>query len=362
MRPRTTWEKLAAPTLGPDPDEESRVVLDAVFPGRHSRGLRAEWPASAVRLDPFATTDWSFAADAFLRSDRARPGARIASDDPHATELGALGIAAFHHAPAALHARALSGAEPLGLVRRVLVHVNDAVPDGLDAMDVALHLLAEAGPALFGAAALEFAGDAVDGLGIAARRRLLGAAGITGCLTATGPFDVTAREAWTHVASHKRPADLSPLRSDAGAVHDELVVVNANELRARVLLPVHGQVVLADKLRDHPVAAVVLGGCVGGDLESMRGYVAAIERGPAPKVPIHLVPASHAILDAARADGLEERVKRVGATLAAPCDLALPTGSVLATSPCLVPPALLASPTTILASARAGFVRAPEPA
>src|SRR5687767_391403 len=107
MRPRTTWEKLAAPMPGPDPDEEPRVFLDAVLRGADRDGLRAEWPASARVVDPFASIDWSFAAQSYLDSDRARPGARVACADPHATELGALGIAAFHHAPAALHARAL---------------------------------------------------------------------------------------------------------------------------------------------------------------------------------------------------------------------------------------------------------------
>jgi homoaconitase/3-isopropylmalate dehydratase large subunit len=344
------WEKLAP--LPPDPGEDAHVALDAILPTRACAPLRAFYDSSPLYSDAEAESDWAYAAQRYLDSGQAAYGARVATCDPHAIELGAFGIAAFHHAPAALVTRGRERHQPVGQARRTLVRVNDALPPGCDAMDVGLHLGLEAGPAGFTGAVLSLEGPGVEALDLGERRRLLGASAITGCLTALGPLDEHARQAWWQlpVAHPPSPEEFVRLRPDEGAVHHELVVVNASDLKPLALDPLHGLVAPADAATLARMKRVAIGGCVGGDLDSLRDALETLEwLPPAAGSEVFLVPSSQEVYRRAQVASFDERARAVGASLVAPAGV--PASLDASTTPCLGAPALVASPLTLIAGA-----------
>lgn len=367
LAPRTLWDKLALD--GPRPfsrfEDGLQVPLDALLLTDTSLPLRSFFDAQDLLVaDAWSPTEWAFAAQRLLESGRARPGMKVASTDPHVTELGAFGIAAFYHTPAPLVARWRQRHDALGLPRRTLVQINDPLPPGTGPVDLALHLAREAGPHGFAQAVLEFAGPGLAHLNLPQRRRLCAAVAAAGPLTALAPFDAAAR---AHATQLGLPTGTQlaegHLQSDPEAVHDELVIVNAAELVPLVAAPTRGVVSSAVSLRGQRIQRILLGGCVAGDLDTLTAATRRLEEAPpAPAVEVFLVPASQALLRTATEAGLKERLAALGATLAAPHELPAANSPILATTPCLAPNALLASPETLLATAHEGRLMPPEDA
>lgn len=356
----TLWDRVASSALAPFAAFEDglQVPLDAVVATELCRPLRDFFGGDRVLwADATVAADWSFAAQRYLESGRARPGARVASADPHAMELGAYAIAAFHHTPAPLLACAREGFERLHHPRRTLVRINDSLPGGVDPIDVDLWLSREAGPSGFAGAVVEFAGEGLAGLDLGGRRRLCGAAAATGCVTALCRVDEVTRAAWEPLASVPGPTRtrLDALAADDAAPHDELVVVNAAELAPLVRAPGSTSAEFVDAVPSRPVATVLLGGCVGGDTASLAAAVGLLERKPPqPGVQVWLVPATPHVEAELRAAGFCERAERVRARIAGPAECPRSAPEALATSPCLAPAAALAGLPTCVASAHAG--------
>lgn len=359
----SAWARIAVPASNPFGrfEEGLQIPLDAVVADHRCAPLRSFFDGlDTMAADPFTADDWAFAAERFLESGRAAPGARIATSDPHATELGVFSIAAFHHTPAPLLSSARERHEALQHPRQTLVLVNDGLASSLDAADIALHLLREVGPAGFTNAVLEFAGDGFARLDIAARRRLLGAVSLTGCLTALGPFDGEAAEAWNRTRPSSAPP-LEPVPSEKRPEHDELVIVNGERIEPLVFVPARATTMAASAFPPRPIHRVLIGGCIGGDLDSLQLSLQRLEREPPwPAVEVALVAASRGLHGEAVELGFTERAAQVGAALLPPAQLPPARGLTLTTSPCLDPSALVAGLSTCVASARAGRIRAPE--
>jgi homoaconitase/3-isopropylmalate dehydratase large subunit len=356
MGARTLWEKLAPPT--DDDGQEAHVPLDAVLPTQRCAPLRAFYDSTPFYSDPTAETDWAYPAQRYLDSGLAAYGARVATCDPHALELGAFGIAAFHHAPAALVTRGRDRHQPVGQARRTLVRLNDALPPGCDPVDAALRLGLEAGLAGLSSSVLTFEGDGVDRLGMGGRRRLLASAAVSGCLTAFGPLDEQVRQEWWRLPVFRPPSpqDFVRLRPDPEARHDEILVVNAGGLEPLALSPRPASVVPVARLGSPPLERVAIGGCVGGDPDSLLSALEALEaRPPRTGVEVHLVPASEGVLQQAESAGWHERARRIGVHVSRPSTL--PASLDASTSSCLGE-GFVASPPTLVASAHEGCLTA----
>ncbi len=360
----SAWDRIAAPAVNPFGRFEDglQIPLDAVLPDHRCAPLSNFFDGvERIRADPWTPGGWSFPAQRFLEESRLGAASRVASSDPHVTELGAYAVTAFHHAPAALLARARERHVRLDLPRRTRVQINDSLPPDLDAVDLALRLAKDGGPAGFANAVLEFTGDAFGTLPFHARRRLLAATAATGCLTAVAPLDASARDGWSQTAN--RPAlPLGPAQEpEPDRRHDELAIVNASMIEALVLVPAGAAIRPAHAFPGNDLDSVVVGGCVGGDLDSLRAFLIRLEQAPiAEGVTVRLVPASARVQEAAQRTGLTERAERAGAAFAAPLDLPLQSGLFLSTTPCLAPRGLVASLATCAASAHAGRVTDPE--
>jgi len=352
MRARTVWEKVAPPA--DDAGDEAHVALSALLPTQHGRALREFHASTPLHSDTHAAADWAYPAQRYLDSGAAEYGARVATCDPHAIELGALGIAAFHATPAALVTRERERHQPVSAARRALVRVNDALAPACDALDIGLRLGQEAGPAGFASLVLAFEGDGVDRLDVGARRRMLAAASVTGCLTAFGPLDERVRQEWWRlpVTRPPSPEEFVRLRPDDGARHDEFVVVNASTLEPLALTPRGGLIRPVSQLGQVPLRRVAIGGCVGGDQDGLLHALEALERRPPhPEADVHLVPASEATFRRAEAAGWIERAHAIRVHVSPPSHL--PAALDAATSPCLGD-GLVASPLTLAASAHEG--------
>lgn len=353
------WRRRALAALDPFAkfEEGLQVPLDHIVPGPHAAPLASFFLAQGVPLaDPTAPTDWGWPAQRALEDPRMRPGARLALGDAHGFQLGALGLTTFHHAPAALLARTREKYEPLSQPRLVRLHVNDSAPAGTDALDLAFHALASAGPAELVGAVLEVDGDGYRRLDLAGRRRFLGALGAAAPLTVLAPVDATAAAYWRVLgldADEEAEAGLDG--------HDELLIVNASDADPAIRPPVQVAPMRIADLGPQPVGRVLVGGCLGGELDTLRRVVDHLSADPPrPGVEVHLVPGSARVHELARLEGLADRAESVGVHLTPPSRLPASDAPTLATSPCLAPGATWAAPPVLIESARNGALALPR--
>src|SRR5688572_7825347 len=95
---RSLWETLAFPETNVFARFEDglHVPLDTVVASDASRRTPLTIEGHGVlSTSAYQEGTWAFPTAAFLDSGRARIGHRVAADDPHILELGALGMPSF---------------------------------------------------------------------------------------------------------------------------------------------------------------------------------------------------------------------------------------------------------------------------
>jgi 3-isopropylmalate/(R)-2-methylmalate dehydratase large subunit len=288
-----------------------------------------------------------------------RPGLRVAATDPHITQMGAWGMVGVATTPVLLYEAWSRGSLPVGLPRTVRVHVNGPVPAYLGPTDLVLDLIHQVGYDGYAGAVLEFEGDAVDGMPPAQRAELLGAASLTGCLTALAPLTEAGLEAARRAGLKDLPSlgDLDRFRPDAEATYVELAIINADTVAPRLGDMRRGRVEGAAERAGQLLERVVVGGCVGGDLASLDHLADLVEdHRVSADVGFWAVASSAATHRAAEENGLADRLKEQGAILVTPAELpsSRGVGLTLTTNGCLADDGFVASLPTIVASAAAG--------
>lgn len=342
----TLWERLCFP----DGETNSRfedglqVALDAVVPTPSAHALLEDFlDPGVIPADPWAPSGWGFAPDLFLESPLARPGTRLASTDPHILGLGAHGMVAMFHTPAVLWSHWERGFDPVGVPRRTQVRVNGPLPPNVGPADVALHVVRETGLGGLSGAVLEFCGDGLAKFSAAQRRVLCSHAQLTGCLSALAA-----------------PPQDAPERPPAPAVppdirHDELLIVNGDQLTPLVAQPDRALVRPVADLRGVSIRRVVVGGCVGGDRESLEEVSAGLRnRRVDARVEFVVVPATERLYREAADGAVGRALRQSGAFLRKPSEVAPGDSSTLTSSTCLAPGGLVADLGTLVASAVAG--------
>lgn len=358
---RTLWEKLCFAESNPFSRFEDglQVPLDAVIPTPEVRTLGQPLRGKeVVDADPTAAHGWTYSAEAFLQSPLAGPGSRVAGSDPHVLGLGAYGVAASFHTPAALLAAFEDLHARVGIPRRTRVHVNGPLAPGTGLVDIGLHLVQEAGVGGFPNVILEFEGDVVLNQAPARRKDLAATCAMTGCRSALTPID---RKVLDYYARRDPPVTPTPARRallepDPDVAYDELTVVNADQLRPLVARPAQGEVRPVDDWAGRSLRRVAVGGCVAGDEAALHSMAARLEgRHVHAQVEFLIVPESQRILERIESDGTRRALEAAGAYVRRPDELSpfsdVPT---LATNTCLHAEAFVASAETCLAAAVKG--------
>ena len=273
------------------------------------------------------------------------PGQTIVSGDSHASTHGALGALGFgigaSEVEHVLATQTLLQKPP----KTMKVEVNGGLPFGTSAKDLALAIVGRLGAAGANGHMIEFCGDTIRGLDMAGRMTVsnmsveCGArAGLIAPDETTFDYVRGREQAPTGEALERAIAFWRTLPSDAGAIHDRSVALEASEIAPMVtwgtnpeaVIPITGCVpdpvderdermigymglVPGQKMIGLAIDVVFIGSCSNGRLEDIRAAAAvATGRQVADGVRALVVPGSGLVKRQAEQEGLDRILKESG--------------------------------------------------
>ena len=223
---------------------------------------------------------------AMMAERYALPGQMVVGTDSHTPHNGALGCLAFGVGTTDMANAFATGAVRLTVPETILVQLNGALPLGVAAKDVVLHLLAL--PAIKAGAGIgkvfEFVGDAVRGMDIDERATLTNMTAELGGLTGiVAPDAQTA----TFIAARRGAAFAIEawMHSDAGAAYASAFTVDCSALSPMLAAPGDpgNGLRVADLPTEVPIQIAYGGSCTAGkraDFDQYHGVLAwAAQRG-----------------------------------------------------------------------------------
>ncbi|MGO9125112.1 MAG: 3-isopropylmalate dehydratase large subunit [Terriglobales bacterium] len=281
-----------------------------------------------------------------------QPGMTIVCGDSHTSTHGAFGALAFGIGTSEVEHVLATQCLPQRKPKSMLVRVQNSLPPGVTAKDLALGIIGQIGADGAAGHVIEYAGESVRALSMEARMTLCNMSIEAGARAAMiAPDDTTSAylegrrfaprgEAWKSAVKRWRS-----LTSDPGAQYDAAVDVDAAKLAPFVtwgtnpgmVVPVSESVpelsackTDADRravermleymglkpgtrVRDIAVDRVFIGSCTNSRLEDLRA-AARVAKGHRvhPKVRAMVVPGSRAVKDAAEQEGLDRIFTEAG--------------------------------------------------
>jgi 3-isopropylmalate/(R)-2-methylmalate dehydratase large subunit len=246
-----------------------------------------------------------------------RPGALIAGGDSHSCTYGAWGALGLGLGSTDIASALALGEIWVRVPETIRIEYAGLPGPATTGKDLILALLREIGSSGAVYSALEFAGPAIDGLGVDDRMALCNMAIETGAKSGIcDPNDAVL--AWL---DQRVQAPLEPLRADLGAAYDRVLRLDVGGLPPLVARPPDPAAVCAvDELPGGlGVDQVYVGNCSNGTLSDLRQLIAGLAgRRVARGTRLIVVPASTAIFAAAMADGLLETLTAAGAVVVPP--------------------------------------------
>jgi 3-isopropylmalate/(R)-2-methylmalate dehydratase large subunit len=273
------------------------------------------------------------------------PGQTIVSGDSHASTHGALGALGFgigaSEVEHVLATQTLLQKPP----KTMKVEVNGGLPFGTSAKDLALAIVGRLGAAGANGHMIEFCGDTIRGLDMAGRMTVsnmsveCGArAGLIAPDETTFDYVRGREQAPTGEALERAIAFWRTLPSDAGAIHDRSVALEASEIAPMVtwgtnpeaVIPITGCVpdpvdepdermigymglVPGQRMIGLAIDVVFIGSCSNGRLEDIRAAAAVATGRRVPDgVRALVVPGSGLVKRQAEQEGLDRILKESG--------------------------------------------------
>ena len=275
-----------------------------------------------------------------------QPAATIVCGDSHTSTHGAFGALAFGIGTSEVEHVLATQTLIQKRAKNMLVRVDGTLPTGVTAKDITLAIIGTLGTAGGTGYVIEYAGEAIKGLSMEGRMTVCNMsieAGARAGLIA--PDDVTFNylkgrpmsptgDAWEKAVSYWRT-----LPSDAGAVYDKTIILNAADIAPQVtwgtspedVLPITASIPAPDafdgnkrdavarsldymglaagtKLQDIAIDKVFIGSCTNGRIEDFRAAAAVAKgRKVAPNVKLAMVvPGSGLVKEQAEAEGLDQ--------------------------------------------------------
>ena len=316
---------------------------------------------------------------AMMAEHYALPGQVVVGTDSHTPHSGALGCVAFGVGTTDMANAFVTGAVRMTMPQQLRVELNGAIPPGITAKDIVLHLLAlpdiRAGAGV--GKVFEFAGEAIASLSTDERATLTNMTAELGGLTGiVAPDEETVR-----FLRERRGVDfaLAPwMQSDPGASYAQVFSVECSALSPMVAAPGDpGNGMALDALAAPVKVDIAYGGsCTAGKREDFDRYhevlAWALDNGlrVAPGVSLYLQYGTTAVRDYCIAQGYDRTFAAVGARILQPsCGACANCGPGSSTEASQVTVSAinrnfagrsgpgqvwLASPPTVMASALAG--------
>ncbi|MEJ8836888.1 aconitase family protein [Ramlibacter sp. AN1133] len=264
---------------------------------------------------------------AMMAEHYALPGQLVVGTDSHTPHSGALGCVAFGVGTTDMANAFVTGAVRLTLPRVLRIELAGALPPGVAAKDVALHLLQL--PAIRAGAGVgkvfEFGGPALAALGTDERATLTNMTAELGGLTGMVEPDAET----LRFLKERRGVDcvLEPwMRSDPGAAYSDTIRVDCTALSPMVARPGDpGNGVPLDQVGERVKVDIAYGGsCTAGKREDFDQYHAVLAWGLAqgltvpPQVQLFLQYGTTAVRDYCSARGYDRTFAAAGARILQP--------------------------------------------
>jgi len=242
-----------------------------------------------------------------------RPGDLVVGADSHTVTCGALNCFAVGVGSSDLAAAMLTGQIWLRVPQTIRIVLRGRYRPGVGAKDVGLALVGRLGADAANYRAIEFAGDALDGLDLDDRLVLSNLMVEAGAKAAIFPCDPATAAYLT-----RRGVDRgSPIAASADARYVEEVTCDLPSIAPQIARP-HSpdNVSLLAHCAGVPVHMVFLGTCTGGRVSDFHDAWAAFTRAGgrlAPGLQLVLTPASREVHDVLDADGTLNAFVNAGA-------------------------------------------------
>jgi len=251
----------------------------------------------------------------------ASPGQIIVGADSHTCTAGALGAFATGMGSTDVGVAMALGQTWFCIPETIRIDVyggpDGALPKGLTAKDVILHIIGLLGDDGATYKALEFGGPVVERLDVEARMTLCNMAVEAGAKTGVCAADP---ETQRFLDSMGRGEDFVPLRPDPNAVYERRLEVDVSELSPQIALPPSVDCVRpVEEVEGVRVDQVLIGTCTNGRLSDLRAAAAIITgRRVHPGVRLLVAPASRRVYLQAVQEGLVEAFVAAGGVVLPP--------------------------------------------
>ncbi len=294
-----------------------KAVIDHVTPSKDSKTatqskILRDW-ARRHNITDFFDIGFNGVCHAlFPEKGFIRPGYTVIMGDSHTCTHGAFGAFAAGVGTTDLEVGILKGVCAFREPKTIRVNLNGALPKGVFAKDVILHVIGRLGVNGATDRVIEFRGSAVDAMTMDSRMTLcnmaIEAGGTCGiCM----PDAVTVDYLWPFIGNDyaSKEAALAEFRkwwSDEDAAYDRVLDIDVAALEPAVTFGYKpDQVKPITEMAGTPVDQVYLGSCTNGRLEDLR-VAAAILKGKkiAPTVRGILSPATPKVYRDAMNEGL----------------------------------------------------------
>jgi 3-isopropylmalate/(R)-2-methylmalate dehydratase large subunit len=280
------------------------------------------------------------------------PGTTIVCGDSHTSTHGALGALAFGIGTSEVEHVLATQTLLQRPAKNMLVRVDGKLPPGVTAKDIVLAIIGRIGTAGGTGHVIEYAGEAIRSLDMAGRMTVCNMSIEAGARAGMIAPDETTFGYVRGKPYAPKGADFDravaywkTLPSDAGAIYDKTVVLNAAEIVPMVtwgtnpeaVVPIDGAVpdpageadpsrraqmermvaymglTPGQRMTDLKVDVVFVGSCTNGRIEDIRAAAAVAKgRKVAPGVRAMVVPGSGIVRDLAEAEGLDKVLLEAG--------------------------------------------------
>lgn len=247
----------------------------------------------------------------------ARPGEVIIGADSHTCTGGALGAFATGVGSTDAAVAMALGKIWLRVPETIQVVVEGKLPAGVYGKDIILHLIGKIGAAGATYKALEYVGDTIENLEMAGRLTIGNMSVEAGAKVGIFPPDEITKR-W--LKRMGRPEEFIRTTSDADAIYERTVKINARDLKPTIACPHQvDNTKTIDEIGEITVNQVFLGTSCNGRLEDLQ-IAARILKGRTihPKTRMIVTPCSRLVYTEALRDGTFETLITAGAVVTSP--------------------------------------------
>jgi 3-isopropylmalate/(R)-2-methylmalate dehydratase large subunit len=244
-----------------------------------------------------------------VENEHAQPGEVVIGADSHSCAYGAVGAFSTGVGSTDLAALMRTGKTWLKIPPTIRIELTGQLPAGTVAKDVILFLVGQVGLSGASYQAIEYTGEAIEGLTLASRMTL-----------ASMSVEMGAKAGIVDPRGLELPYSFDPVWADEKAQYAQVLRFDVSDLSPQISAP-HSpdHVVPLEEVRGIRVNMAFIGTCTNGRFEDLQAAAAVLKgKSIAPHVRMIIAPASREVFNQALQEGVVEILSQAGATFITP--------------------------------------------